>query len=169
MGCLNNDRTVMSRPYAWRPLGLLPILKTSALTVDNVAWQRHRRLDLYHRCMDPVIAEINELCAEDKYFRFADKKVRQGRCFWHLLSMDGLEIAATTMCNTDNCPVCECPKDELDRTDFLYPLRDSATVKARVEAAARRRQRCWNRMEPSSATAKNGYGGRSYVYLYVMV
>ena len=135
MGCLNNDRTVMSRPYAWRPLGLLPILKPSAFTVNNVEWQRHRRLDLYHRCMDPVIAELNELCAEDKYFRFADKKVRQGRCFWHLLSMDGLEIAATTTCNTDNCPVCECPKDELDRTDFLYPLRDSATVKARVEAA----------------------------------
>ena len=125
----------MSRPYAWRPLGLLPILKTSALTVDNVAWQRHRRLDLYHRCMDPVIAELNELCAEDKYFRFADKKVRQGRCFWHLLSMDGLEIAATTMCNTDNCPVCECPKDELDRTDVLYPLRNVATVKLQVEAA----------------------------------
>jgi len=34
-----------------------------------------------------------------------------------------------------NCPVCECPKDELDRTDFLYPLRNVATVKAQVEAA----------------------------------
>jgi len=42
--------------------------------------------------MEPVIAEINALCSEDKYFRFADKKVRPGRCFWHLLSMDGLEI-----------------------------------------------------------------------------
>ena len=91
----------MSRPYAWRPLGLLPILKASALTNNNAAWQRHRRLDLYHRCMDPVVAEINELCSQDRYFRFADRKVRVGRCFWHMLSMDGLEIAATTLCSAD--------------------------------------------------------------------
>ena len=156
MGCLNNDRTVMSRPYAWRPLGLLPILKTSALTVDNVAWQRHRRLDLYHRCMDPVIAELNELCAEDKYFRFADKKVRQGRCFWHLLSMDGLEIAATTMCSTNDCPVCECPKDELDRTDKSYPLRNGEKVKAQVKAAQS------ELLEPNGCIKQNCIGRVSF-------
>jgi len=122
VGCLNNDRTVMSKPYAWRPLGLLPILKATAMTNNNLEEQRYRRLDLYHRCMDIVVAEINELCSVDKHFRFADGKVRLGRCFWHLLSMDGLEIAATTMCHTDECPVCECPKDKLDRTDILYPL-----------------------------------------------
>jgi len=27
VGCLNNDRTVMSKSYAWRPLGLLPTLQ----------------------------------------------------------------------------------------------------------------------------------------------
>ena len=135
MGCLNNDRTVMSCPYAWRPLGLLPILKPGAFTNNKVEWQRHRRLELYHRCMDPVIAQINTLCSEDKYFRFADRKVRLGRCFWHFLSMDGLEIAATTMCSTLDCPVCECPKNELDRTDKLYPLRNGETVKAQVKRA----------------------------------
>jgi hypothetical protein len=98
VGCLNNDRTVMSKQYAWRPLGLLPILKATAMTNNNLEGQRYRRLDLYHRCMDIVVAEINELCSVDKHFRFADGKVRLGRCFWHLLSMDGLEIAATTMC-----------------------------------------------------------------------
>ena len=56
VGCLNNDRTVMSKPYAWRPLGLLPILKATALTNNNLEWQRYRRLDLYHRCMDIVVA-----------------------------------------------------------------------------------------------------------------
>ena len=125
----------MSCPYAWRPLGLLPILKPGAFTNNNVEWQRHRRLELYHRCMDPVIAQINTLCSEDKYFRFADRRVRLGRCFWHLLSMDGLEIAATTMCSTNDCPVCECPKDELDRTDKSYPLRNGEKVKAQVKAA----------------------------------
>ncbi len=125
----------MSRPYAWRPLGLLPILRPGAFTNNNVEWQRYRRLDLYHRCMDYVVDEINELCSEDKHFRFADGKVRLGRCFWHLLSMDGLEIAATTMCGTDDCPVCEVPKDQLDRTDVSYPLRSGSAVKAQVQAA----------------------------------
>jgi hypothetical protein len=44
----------------------------------------------------------------------------------NLLSMDGLEIAAISMCHTDECPVCECPKDKLERTDFLYPLQSSS-------------------------------------------
>ena len=35
VGCLNNDCTVMSKPYAWRPLGLLPILKATAMTNGN--------------------------------------------------------------------------------------------------------------------------------------
>ena len=56
VGCLNNDRSVMSKPFAWRPLGLLPILKPGPCTNNNIAWQRYRRLDLYHRCMDPIIA-----------------------------------------------------------------------------------------------------------------
>ena len=99
--------------------------------------QQQRRMAevLYHCCMDPVVEEINQLCSEDNYFRFADGKVRLGRCFWHLLSMDGLEIAATTMCSTDECPVCEVPKDELDKTDVSYPLLSGSTVKALVEDA----------------------------------
>ena len=78
-----------------------------------------------------------QLCSEDKYFRFADGKVRLGLCSWHLLSMDCLEIAATTMCSTDDCPVCEVPKDELDRTDHssLYPLLSGSAVRAQGAAA----------------------------------
>ena len=85
--------------------------------------------------MDTVIAEINELCSEDRYFRFADGKVREGRCFWHLLSMDGLEISYTTMCPTDDCPACECPRSELQSTDTSYELRCGAKIKSMVEAA----------------------------------
>ena len=46
--------------------------------------------------------------------------------------MHGLEIAATTMCSTDECPVCEVPKDELDK---INALRSGSTVKALVEDA----------------------------------
>jgi hypothetical protein len=55
---MNNDKSVMSRPYAWGMLDISPILKASACTND---WQRQRRLDVFHWAMDPVIAEINEL------------------------------------------------------------------------------------------------------------
>ena len=85
------------------------------MTNNNLEGQRYLRLDLYHCCMDVVVAEINKLCSVDKHFCFADGKVRLGQCFWHLpvlrVSMDGLEIAATTMCHTDEFPVYECPKD----------------------------------------------------------
>jgi hypothetical protein len=72
--------------------------------------------------------------------------------------MDGLEIAATSMCNTDQCLVCECPKDELDKshgTDFLYPLLygnfffGGGGVKTQVEAAqAKTPESRWKHQEP---------------------
>jgi hypothetical protein len=85
--------------------------------------------------MDPVIAEINELCKTERYYRWADKLVRPGKAFWHIISMDGLEIAATALSSVMVCPTCECPRAELDRTDKLYPVRSAADVRAGVEKA----------------------------------
>ena len=123
----------MSKPYAWRVLGCLPILKGSACTNISKEWQSQRRLAIYHAAMAPIIDEINEICSKDDFYRFADKLVRQGRGFWHLLSMDGAEIAQATMCTTDNCPTCECPKAQLDNTADLWALRDTEAVKKAVE------------------------------------
>ena len=85
VGCLNNDRTVMSLPYAWHILDFLSILKGSACTNTSKDWQAQRRMALYHSAMAPMIPELNDICAKDDYYRFADKLVRQGRWFWHLL------------------------------------------------------------------------------------
>ena len=71
-------------------------------------------LDVYDRCMDIVVSEtqINELVlCQWTGICFANGRVSEGRCFWHLLSMDGtsLEIAATFMCplcHTIECQVC---------------------------------------------------------------
>ena len=112
----------MSRPYAWRVLGILPILKASACTNTDKDWQTQRRLNLYHRAMDPVIAEINELCKNAKYYHWADKLVRPGMAFWHIISMDGLEIAATALSSTMVCPTCECQREELQQK-FVLVLR----------------------------------------------
>jgi hypothetical protein len=56
-------------------------------------------------------------------------------CFWHLLSMDGLEISYMAMCPTNDCPICECPRDELDRTDTTYEVRSGEKIKSMVKAA----------------------------------
>jgi hypothetical protein len=71
VGCLNNDRSVLAKSYAWRPLALLPILKgsASAETNDRI---RHRRMELYHSSMDHIIADINALCSRDIDLRFAE-------------------------------------------------------------------------------------------------
>ena len=82
---------------------------------------------IYHSAMAHIIPEINEICSKNDYYRFADKLVRQGRGFWHLLCMDGAEIAAATMLGTNNCPTCECPRQSLTtqrtliRSDTLNP------------------------------------------------
>ena len=85
--------------------------------------------------MDLVITEINDLCKTPRYYRWADKMVRLGLAFWHIISLDGLEIAAAALSSTMECPTCKCPKAELDRTDKLYPVRNTADVRAGVEKA----------------------------------
>jgi hypothetical protein len=49
--------------------------------------------------------------------------------------MDGLKIAATALSTTMVCPTCECPREELDWTDKLYPVRSTADFRAGVEKA----------------------------------
>jgi hypothetical protein len=104
------------------------------MTNNSVEWQRYSTIVAWTLLLKKSISFALRTTTSAA-FRFADGKVRLGRCFWHLLSMDGLEIAATTMCSTDECPVCEVPKDELDKTDVSYPLLSGSTVKALVEDA----------------------------------
>ena len=104
----------MCKSYAWRPLAILPILQGSACTETDEDWLRHLRLELYHRSMDHIIADINQLCSRDIYLRFADDIVRCSRCFFHVLVMDGAEVAAALLCDVNQCTVCTCPHSELD-------------------------------------------------------
>ena len=160
VGCLNNDRTVMGRSFAWRLLACLPIMKGSACTNTDKEWQRLRRLSLYHRAMEPIVADANEVCSIDRYYRFADKVVRLGRAFYHFLSIDGAEIAAATLCGTDNCPTCECPKAELDNTEDTYPLRKTSEVKKAVEDG---RARLLNADESVKANKKSAVSIPCYI------
>ena len=100
--CLDNDEGVMSHPYTWHVLGIQSILKASDCTNNAVQWQRKCCLDMYNLALDPVIAEINDTCKTTacRYYHWADKLVCLGMAFWHMMSMDGLEIAATALCST---------------------------------------------------------------------
>ena len=117
----------MSKSYAWRLPACLPILKNKLMDITDPTEQARRR-----SCLAPIIEEVNALIKEPFYLRFADRKVRLCQAFYHFCSMDGEEVAATLMCSTSDCPVCECPKDELDRTDVVYPLRNTSKVRAAV-------------------------------------
>ncbi len=61
--------------------------------------------------------------------------VRLIRAFYHVLVMDGAEVAAALLCDVNQCPVCTCPRSELDQTDVAYPYRDTESVKRAVSAA----------------------------------
>ena len=136
MGCLNNNRSVLSKTYAWRPLACLPIYKQSACDhADNADWLRHRRLDMFHRSLDIVIDETNILCSKNMYLRFGDGLIRECLCFYHLLSLDGMEIAACLMSNTGQCPTCKVPNDKLDCLDEEFECRTSEELIGQVQAA----------------------------------
>jgi hypothetical protein len=49
------------------------------------------RLDLYHRCMDHFIADLNDLYSRTIYLRFADNLIRLSRAFNHVFLLDGTE------------------------------------------------------------------------------
>ena len=125
----------MSKSYAWRPLGCLPIMKNKLMDIRDPTQQARRRLGLYHDCLELIIEEINELIKNSFHIRFADRKVRLCQGFYSFFSMDGEEVAATLLCSTGDCPVCECPKEELDCTDKLYPLRHAKSVREAIDAA----------------------------------
>ncbi len=116
-------------------LSILPIIHGSACTIPDEDWLRHRRLELYHRSMDHIIADLNRLCSTDIYLRFADGLVRLCLAFYHLLVMDGAEVAAALLCDVNQCPVCTCPHSELDQTDRSYHFWNTESIKEAVKAA----------------------------------
>ena len=155
VGSLNNDRTVMARPYAWRPLACLHILKGGSFTNTDVEWQRRRRLSVYHSAMEHIVDDVNEICSTDRHYRFADKVVRCGRGFWHFLSLDGAEIACATLCDTHNCPTCECPREDLDSTTTTYPIRKTSELHQALEAGRARLLNADGSVKSNQKTAVN--------------
>jgi hypothetical protein len=123
-----------------------------ACRITNKDWLQNRRLDLYNRSMDHVIADLNYLCSRDIYIRYADNCIRLSRALYHVLVLDWAEVAAATMCYTTQCPVCKCPHKDLDRTDVSYPYRNKDEVQAAVEAALNEHLDAHGRVKPRHHT-----------------
>ncbi len=79
---------------------------------------------MYH-----IIQDINELCSRNIYLCFGDDKVQLSRAFYHVLVMDGAEVAVSLLCDVNQCPVCTCQHKELYCTDLSYPFVDTEFVK----------------------------------------
>jgi hypothetical protein len=54
--------------------------------------------------------------------------------------LDWAEVAAATMCDTTQCPVCKCP--------VLYPYQNKDKVQAAVEAARNKHLDAQGRVKP---------------------
>ena len=83
-----------------------------------------------------MIEAVNLLCDKILYIRYADNMVRKSQAFLHFFSQDGLEVAASTMCDTNQCPTCTVPHDMLDNTEQAFPIRDMETVMESVKKAS---------------------------------
>ena len=62
----NNDQTVMNCSYAWRLLGMCPMLKTACCRGDtryNPAWQSKRRTRLFNDATSILAESLQKLTA----------------------------------------------------------------------------------------------------------
>ena len=107
-----------------------------AFTNQDEEWQKQRQLRLYHRSMDYVIADETELCKVGCYIHCADKMVRFVQFFHFFTSIDGLELAATALTSTKDCPTCECPRHLLGPTKRLYLFWNTHELRKAVEKAS---------------------------------
>ncbi len=72
------------------------------------------------------------------FFDSLTSKVRFVKFFHFFTSLDRLELAASALTSTKDCPTCECLRELLGTTSRLYPIRDTqklrnAVAKARAE------------------------------------
>ena len=77
---------------------MLPILKASACVNTDKEWQAAGKIELDQRCMDPIILRSTPFVQLTINIALRTSRNARDVAFWHLLSMDGLEIAASTMC-----------------------------------------------------------------------
>ena len=112
VGSLNNDRTIMAHPYAWRSALFTSMTSHFEGQIVYQHWRQMAEASSAHSIQWPQINRSlcgryqynDRICSMDRYYLCADKVVRFERVFWHFLSLNGAEIAQAALCDTHNCP-----------------------------------------------------------------
>ena len=68
----NLNSVVTGKACAWRVLGMMPSLRTSATIAQTDTWRKDHLLRLHHACIAHVGEMVNKFGSEDKYLLCAD-------------------------------------------------------------------------------------------------
>jgi len=90
-------------------------------------WAQRREADVTRESMHILVAQIREVC-RPRAWLFADKETRMAEA--RLAYFIGDQPAQDKLLGklTKGCSVCWAPADQLDSTDEVWPLRDSAVL-----------------------------------------
>jgi hypothetical protein len=123
---LNINENKRFKQGALRFLGCVPIYDHDASLLTSEGKKRERALMLFHDCMRIVSVKISEFC-QKKHLMVAGDGC-QYICVPRLafIAADFQQIQQNLALSGARCHVCECPHDELDCTDTIWPLRDAS-------------------------------------------
>ena len=108
-----------------RFLGCLPIYDYDASLLGSEGRKRARALELFHECIGIVSADIAEFCKQPHTMRCGDGNDYVVVPRLAFVAADFQQIQQNLALVGGGCHVCQCPKESLDCTDTLWPLRDS--------------------------------------------
>ena len=122
---------------SFRFWGCLPIYDFAAARLAGRSddWIKRRHLGVHHGAMDILVKMIREL-SKPAIFRFADGEWRSAVA--RVAFFMGDHIAQMKLRSQFGlaCGTCQAPANELDRTDKVWPLRDSKEFLASMRRIA---------------------------------
>ena len=137
MSLLSNDETVRFKKGGNRFWGCLPIYSRAAAinAGRSDAWIKRREAEINRDAMAVLICQIRKLC-KPRPWLFADGVTRMGVC--RLAYTIGDQVAQDKLLSklTKGCSVCWAGHRDLDSTERVWPLRDSAALLSSMRRVA---------------------------------
>ena len=124
-----NNPSIKNCSLSYRMLAMIPSRSKQVADRAPDAWHARRNREITHEAMHAILTELKPHLERKTVMLFADGKYRTAWPYLDFLNMDGAEVAAHTLCNPQECPVCDVPKAEMARTDRPLKLRTSKSVR----------------------------------------
>ncbi|KAI0798229.1 hypothetical protein C8Q75DRAFT_790644 [Abortiporus biennis] len=120
----NLPKEIRSKPSRCGQI-LLAYLPTSRLEyVKNKAARRRAVINLYHACMRKIMSLIRKPGQDGVSMASGDGAIHRVHPIYASHVGDYPEQVQCTCVKTGECPVCTVPRDELEKYDVHYPVRD---------------------------------------------